>query len=106
METFPSWQEGNHFWREIIAQQTAQVEDLGLYMLQLQDGERICLGKHTLLTVVRIIAINILEENRIARWVQGDVYSSLEHLSTGSFSVGSIAVMSEKLTSFGNWLMA
>ena len=28
---------GNHFWREIIAQQTAQVEDLGLYMLQLQD---------------------------------------------------------------------
>ena len=31
---------GNHFWREIIAQQTAQVEDLGLYMLQLQDGLR------------------------------------------------------------------
>ena len=24
------------------------MEDLGLYMLQLQDGERICLGKHTL----------------------------------------------------------
>ena len=71
---------GNHFWREIITQQTAQVEDLGLYMLQLLDGERICLGKHTLLTVVRIIAINILEENRIARWVQGDVYSCLEHL--------------------------
>ena len=28
---------GNHFRREIIAQQTAQVEDLGLYMLQLLD---------------------------------------------------------------------
>ena len=31
---------GNHFWREIIAQQTAQVADLGLYMLQLDVYKR------------------------------------------------------------------
>ncbi len=49
-------------------------------MLQLPDGERVGLGKYTLLALVLVFLIDVLEENRIAGWVQRDVDSGLEHL--------------------------
>ena len=53
----------NYFWREIIAQQTAQMINLSLYMLQLSDGERVSLGKYTLLALVLVFFVDVFSEN-------------------------------------------
>ena len=70
----------HHLWREIIAQQTAQVVNLRLHLLQLPDGKRVCLGKHALLALVLVFLVDVLEEHRVAGWVQGDFDASLAHL--------------------------
>ncbi len=81
METLPLAGKISHYLRrEIIAQQTAQVINLRLHMLQLPDGERISLGKYTLLALVLVFFVDVLEENRVARWVQRYVDAGLAHL--------------------------
>ena len=70
----------HYLGREIIAQQASQVIDFRLHVLQLSDGERISLGKHTLLALVLVFSVDILEEDGIARWVEGYFYARLAHL--------------------------
>ena len=70
----------HHLWREIIAQQTAQVINLGLHLLQLLDGKWISLGKHALLALVLVFLVDVLEEHRVAGWIEGDINASLAHL--------------------------
>ena len=49
-------------------------------MLQLPDGERISLGKYTLLALVLVFFVDVFEENRVAGRVQRNVDAGFEHL--------------------------
>ena len=60
-------QVGYYFEREIVGQQATQMENLCLQVLQVFNSKGVCLCQYMLGTVILVLAINILEINRLAR---------------------------------------